>query len=88
MITSDHPLYFLASRITPEKPDGFEAVTRPIKLKSEIEIVQSVWETIRHTECLVTIDSGKLVFWRRPHPNPQAARERNRRSVKNYVQCP
>ena len=88
MISSDSPYYFLASRMRPEKPDGFEALTRPISLKGELSIVKSIWETIRYTECLVTIDEGKLVFWRRRNNHRQAARERDRRSAKNYVQCP
>lgn len=88
MISSDSPYYFLASRIRPEKPDGFEALTRPISLKGELSIVKSIWETIRHTECLVTINDSKLIFWRRRNNNRQNARERLRRSVKNYVQCP
>jgi hypothetical protein len=82
MITSDHPLYFLASRIQPEGPSGFEPVTRSIKLQSEIAIIESIWETMRHTECVVTVTDGKLVFWRQRNRGQETSRLRIRRSIK------
>ena len=65
MITSDHPLYFLAGRIQTIPPDYWR-VTVPI---DDIEIVRSVFQTLKATEALVTVQGDAVTFWRRRQPN-------------------
>jgi hypothetical protein len=82
MMYSDHPLFFLADRLTDAPPADFARVTTPLKVGSEIDLIQSIWETMRWTECVVTYKKSKVVFWRRKNKTPRSYRMDIRQMVR------
>jgi hypothetical protein len=81
----DNDLYFLSARITEQIPPDFVRLTRPLKVASELHIIQAMWETLKSTEAIASVREGKLSFWRKSNHNAESARLRLRQSVKNYV---
>jgi hypothetical protein len=84
-IDPSHVLYFLAARIPEQIPSDYIRLTHPLKVTSELHIIQAMWETLRFTEAVASVRGGKLSFWRLRNNNAQSARLRLRQSVKNYV---
>ena len=75
-------LYFLSARISDQIPSGYIRVTHWIKVESELNIIQGIWEYLKSTEAVLEVRGGKLAFWRKRNPDRQNYRERIRRSTK------
>ena len=66
MNTDEQLLDILAPHLKPrsEIPRGYDALTVAIHLGSESAIVKSIHNTLRGTDFLVTLQAGKIEFWR------------------------
>jgi hypothetical protein len=49
-------------------PHDFERVTVRLKVGSEAHLIQSIWDSLKGTEALVTVGNGRCQFWRRRKP--------------------
>jgi hypothetical protein len=85
-LTSDHELYFIGDRIR-EIPSGYEQVTVPLDVSSELSLIRTIFDTLRNTEALASVSNGAVVFWRLRNNGRHTARERNRRSYKNFARA-
>jgi hypothetical protein len=48
-----------------EIPGGYEPITEPINLNSEVHIIRSIWDGLQGTEFLTTAGKRHMVFWRK-----------------------
>ena len=76
----------IAPRLRKRKdiPRSLKALTIPIDVEKEADIVRSIWDTLQGVDFFVTLEGGRLlVFYRRlTSPGNEAARVRVRQVVK------
>lgn len=48
-----------------EIPKDFEAVTVRLKVGSEAHLIESIWNSLKGTEAMVTVCNSRCQFWRR-----------------------
>ena len=75
----------IAPRLRKRKdiPRSLKALTTPIDVEKEADIVRSIWDTLQGVDFFVTLEGRLLVFYRRlTHPASEAARGRARQVVK------
>jgi hypothetical protein len=66
-----------------EIPRSLKALTIPIDVEKEADIVQSIWDTLQGVDFFVTLEGRLLVFYRRlTSPGSEAERGRVRQVVK------
>ena len=64
-------------------PRSLKALTIPIDVEKEADIVQSIWDTLQGVDFFVTLEGRLLVFYRRlASPGSEGARGRARQVVK------
>ena len=64
-------------------PRSLKALTIPIDVEKEADIVRSIWDTLQGVDFFVTLEGRLLVFYRRlTGPRIEAARGRDRQVVK------
>ena len=66
-------------------PRSLKALTIPIDVEKEADIVRSIWDTLQGVDFFVTLEGRLLVFYRRStstSPVTEAARGRARQVVK------
>ena len=75
----------IAPRLRKRKdiPRSLKALTIPIDVEKEADIIRSIWDTLKGVDFFVTLEGRLLVFYRRLTGLPnEAARERVRQVVK------
>jgi hypothetical protein len=75
----------IAPRLRKRKdiPRSLKALTTPIDVEKEADIVRSIWDTLQGVDFFVTLEGRLLVFYRRLiSPANEAARGRVRQVVK------
>jgi len=55
-----------------EIPRGYAPLTVAIRLTTEGHIARSIYDTLRGTDFLVTLQNGEIEFWRPRIPKRQA----------------
>ena len=64
-------------------PRSLKALTIPIDVEKEADIVRSIWDTLQGVDFFVTLEGRLLVFYRRlTSPASEGARGRTRQVVK------
>jgi hypothetical protein len=73
----------IAPRLRKRKdiPRSLKALTIPIDVEKEADIVRSIWDTLQGVDFFVTLEGRLLVFYR-PSPGSDSARGRVRQVVK------
>ena len=75
----------IAPRLRKRKdiPRSLKALTTPIDVEKEADIVRSIWDTLQGVDFFVTLEGRLLVFYRRlASPASEGARGRARQVVK------
>ena len=76
----------IAPRLRKRKdiPRSLKALTIPIDVEKEADIIRSIWDTLQGVDFFVTLEGGRLlVFYRRlTSPASEVARGRARQVVK------
>ena len=76
----------IAPRLRKRKdiPRSLKALTIPIDVEKEADIVRSIWDTLQGVDFFVTLEGRLLVFYRRrlTTPGTEASRGRARQVAK------